>query len=173
MTDWRNPLPDASFRKADLLDCSLCAFPARKRGAYAFHLRATFGIRSSIAFKIRPYIRYLDGHLFLPLAHVSADFNKIFVWDAPEFSIEGKLVAGCMHSICYTPVDKVEPELAKVDIRLGIKLCHPSEDETRIQAHVPLRVCRPTGLLSPPKDPFRSGTGATPIGTVRPSGGMM
>ena len=164
MTDWRDPHPSPDYRKADLLDCSLRAYPARKRGAFAIHLHGTFGIRSTIPFSIIHYTRYLDGTLALPVAGISAEFDEMSVWDAAEFSVDDELVAGGMHLIAYSSADKIEAELAEVDIRLGIKFCHPTEDETRITARVPLHVCRPTGPLAPPKAPILSGMDWLPTG---------
>lgn len=162
MIDWRDAHSGATFRKAEFLDCSLCAYPARKRGAYAIHLHATFGMQADVSFSIIHYTRYLDGTLVLPVAGISAEFDRMSVWDAAKFSIDGKLVAGGMHLIAYTPVPKIEPELAQVDVRMGIKICHPTEDETRIKARVPLHVHQPTGPLAPPKRPLGLEGGSLP-----------
>lgn len=143
---WRDK--NVARRKAYILDCSLRAYPSQKRGRYAIHCSITFAVRSKMPFSIIGYMRYIDGRVALASPQVEAEFEGMRVWDAPEFSLEGEMVAGGLHAVAHTSIPKLEPTLGRVVIALGIKICHPSEVETVIDATFPLHVRRATGPLS-------------------------
>ena len=148
MIDWKDTKVTATYSNAQLLDCALRAYPARKRGLLSIHFHATFGIPSNVSFSITHYTRYLEGRLSLPSAGLSAEFDEMSLWNAKEFCVNGDLVAGQMHLIAHVPWRRIRPQLAQVDIRLGIKFAHPPEDETRITANVPLHLHRATGACA-------------------------
>lgn len=94
------------------------------------------------------YTRYIDGTVGLPREKEVLEFTRISLWDAPEFSLDGEVVAAGLHAIGYTNTSQLKECLAQVHLHLGIKFCHPYEDETLVNTRVPLRVRQGTGPLA-------------------------
>ena len=146
MTHWKSS--QAGARNAIICDLGLRAYPARHGGTYAIHLRAIFGIASNTPFSIMRCTRYMDGTVSLPRETEVLGFTYMRLSDAPEFSLDGEVVAAGVHAICYTNAPRLEECLAQVSLHLGIKICHPYEDETVVDVRAPLYVQRGTGPLA-------------------------
>jgi hypothetical protein len=120
-----------------------------KRGRYALHFRATFGVLANVPFSFLAYLKSMSGRIKVPKYGIDARFEQMSVAQRPEFSIRGKLVSGDLRAKAYTGASGLKATLAGVEARLGFSFCgEPAEEDTIIQTEVPLRVHRGTGPLS-------------------------